>query len=226
MSQLRFRLQRLLTGNYNFSEIYQALPKTTGDYSPVQSPEPELLYYRDTEENSENNVLDKNQEETDVGGAYAWPQSSPPAPAPMTYTPLVPNVAANQDCTYNSTAVEHGPVPCASGALPPPPSHAIESPVTVSGPQTSQQIQKPHSPPTDHTVPEHSSPSKQTETSGGWFSGWFKSKPQDVQQETSEQSNRSQTFPASGVCPPPATFPPPSSTGVNPFSRKAGQQLG
>lgn len=225
MSQLRFRLQRLLTGDYNFNEIYQAPPKTTGDYSPAQSPEPELLYYRDTEESNENHVLDENQEVTDVRAACAWPQSSPPAPAPTTYTPLVPNVAANQDCTYSST-VEHGPVHSASGALPPPPSHAIQSPVTVSGPQTSQQIQKPHCPPTNHTVLEHSNPPKQTEASGGWFSGWFKSKPQDVQQETSEQSNRPQTFPASGVSPPPATFPPPSSTGVNPFSRKAGQQLG
>ncbi|XP_064186644.1 protein transport protein Sec16B [Anguilla rostrata] len=72
-------------------------------------------------------------------------------------------------------------------------------------------------------------------TKSGWFSGWFKSKPNDVQKEGSEDASLGPSVkettapPLFSTLPPPtvnpAMFPPPpTSTGINPFSKKAGRQ--
>ncbi|KAJ8375269.1 hypothetical protein SKAU_G00058490 [Synaphobranchus kaupii] len=72
-------------------------------------------------------------------------------------------------------------------------------------------------------------------TKSGWFSGWFKSKQNDVQKEGSEDANcapavKDTAAPPLFSTPPPPTvipakFPTPhTSTGINPFSKKAGRQ--
>lgn len=231
ITQLRFRHQRLQTDNYNFEETHQPPSESTGVYSPVQSPQPELLYYRDTEENTGSTVLDENPEVTtaDRIGVYEWSQSSVPVPSPVIYAPSVPCEPALQDFSSNpNTADVQSPVTRASEAPPLHSSNTTGSPLMASGHQTSHNMQQIQSPSINHNISEQSSPPKQTEASGGWFSGWFKAKPKDVQQETSQQSNPLPTLPAPEACPPPSMFPPPlsSSTGINPFSRKAGQQLG
>ncbi|CAN9500768.1 unnamed protein product [Ophioblennius macclurei] len=85
---------------------------------------------------------------------------------------------------------------------------------------------------------EHSTQTTEAPKQGaktGWFSGWFKSKAKDVQTETSEPQTESLPTPtlspppppAAAAAAPPSTFPPQSSSGgINPFSRKAGLQLG
>ncbi|XP_028856683.1 protein transport protein Sec16B isoform X2 [Denticeps clupeoides] len=64
----------------------------------------------------------------------------------------------------------------------------------------------------------------------GWFSSWFQSKPKDSQQELSDStppsSPEKEAFPSPPHHAPIGMIPPKSSpAGINPFSRKAGQQL-
>ncbi|XP_055077354.1 protein transport protein Sec16B [Periophthalmus magnuspinnatus] len=232
MTQLHLRHQRLQTGTCSFCEISQEPSATTGDSSSVQSPEPELLYYRDTDEIFANDVLGGNQQvaPTDCSGVYEWPQNSPTVPAPVTHDPPVASAAVGQDFTYyhTNTGVLHSAGTCPSGAVPLSESTTITSPVMVPGHQTYPEIQQ--RPSMTHSSSEHSSPPKQASSSGGWFSGWFKSSPKDNHQETSEPASPSQTFSTPEVSPPPPPTmfsPQPSTTaGINPFSRKAGQQLG
>ncbi|KAJ0065401.1 hypothetical protein NL108_009528 [Boleophthalmus pectinirostris] len=238
MTQLRLRHQRLQSGSYSFSEISQEASESTGDYSPVQSPEPELLYYRDTEEISGNDVLDGNQPfaPADCSGVQEWPQNPLTIPPPMTYAPPGQSAAVGQDFTYynTNTGVLHSP-----GSSPPESvtrsrSSTLTSTGMVHAHHTYPEIQQPQGQPMNPDLSGQSSPPKQsvqTGTSGGWFSGWFKSTPKDNQPETSQPASPPQTFstPDVGAPPPPvAMFPPQPSTttGINPFSRKAGQQLG
>ncbi|KAI1889347.1 hypothetical protein AGOR_G00178310 [Albula goreensis] len=72
-------------------------------------------------------------------------------------------------------------------------------------------------------------------TNSGWFSRWFKSKPNDVQKESKEDSNTTPALTEPSL-PPPSSVPPtfgvtsgmcsgpPTSVGINPFSKRAGRQ--
>ncbi|TKS74134.1 hypothetical protein D9C73_008215 [Collichthys lucidus] len=159
----------------------------------------------------------------------------------------VPTAAASQDFSYHNTdsaevrtASPHCPlsnVPSAAEGV------GLFSGAGTMGGQMleldiNQQGQSQHTIPQRLKTSEHSEPPKQS-AKAGWFSGWFNSKPKDVQKESQEQESPVQTVsqelpPTTGFCPPPppaivspGMFPSqPSSVEINPFSRKAGQQLG
>ncbi|XP_054459487.1 protein transport protein Sec16B isoform X2 [Anoplopoma fimbria] len=213
----------------------------------IQSPEPELLYYTGTgnQENLEHQVEGITEEMNvlswdDHTRAKDWPHANSPMPVPLVYAPTATTVTASQAFSYHNT--DSAEVRAASPHCPPSnlPS-AAEGVWSSSGPDTmgvqmlevnnSQQGQ------CQQIVQQGFEGSKQTNeppkqsTKAGWFSGWFKSTPKDVHEESSEQRSPApmELPPTTGFCPPPppAMFPSqPPSAGINPFSRKAGQQLG
>ncbi|CAL9695858.1 unnamed protein product [Knipowitschia caucasica] len=224
MTQLRLRHHSVQTDSYSFGEIRQEHPERTGDISPVQSPEPELFYYRDTEEPSGSDVLTQDASSTNAIGVYEWPQNPLPVTAPVTSAPPVPN----PDVTCFSTdTVTYSAVTSLSEGVRLSGTSSVTSPLMVPGLKTFSETKQ--SPAINYETSEHRSPPKQNVQTGRWFSGWFKSKPQDDQHDTSEQTIPPQTFSTPEVSPPPppAMFQQQSTTsGINPFSRKAGQQLG
>ncbi|XP_061093275.1 protein transport protein Sec16B isoform X2 [Conger conger] len=73
----------------------------------------------------------------------------------------------------------------------------------------------------DRKAEEKNNLQPEKSTKSGWFSGWFKSKPHDVQKDTPAPPLFSTPPPSATI---PAMFPPPpTSTGINPFSKKAGR---
>lgn len=238
ITQLRFRHHRLQTGSSgSFSETHKPPDRSavfSDDHSTLQSPEPELLYYRVTEEIS----LNPEVASPDGRAVSDWPEVVSPMPAPGIYAPPVPVVAAGQGLTYHNTssagvggAVTHCPIPNPSAAE----EFGLKSGLSTTGNemmavgQMQMRRNMRQDPALEGERSEHGNAPKQ---SGGWFSGWFKSKPKDVQQGISGQSTPLQTFPATDLCPPPPALsspamfpPPPTSTSINRFSRKAGQQL-
>nr|XP_046248444.1 protein transport protein Sec16B-like [Scatophagus argus] len=219
-----------------------------------QSPEPELLYYRGAEDQeSLEHQFDGNTEETtalswDTTRAQDWPHANYPMPGTVVYAPPAPAVDVSQDFSYHNT--DSAEVRTAMPHCPP--SHlpsAAEGTGLSSGAGTmggqmletgiiQQQGQSQHSiPPGLEASGQNNEPPKQS-TKAGWFSGWFKSKAKEVQKdkESPEQGSPAQTElpPTTGFFPPPppavsspGTFPSQSfSAGINPFSRKSGQQLG
>ncbi|XP_071380440.1 protein transport protein Sec16B [Centroberyx affinis] len=223
--------------------------------SGVQSPEAELLYYRSTEEEVPQ-VGGQNEDMTalswDIRGAENWqPQANSPPPLTVVYAPPMPTVAGSQDFSYHNTD-------SAEVRTGPPNFHLNDLPSATEGSESSSgigmmggqmnamlEVDYSHGGQRQQTIPQVMAsdgkaseptniPPKQS-TKGGWFSGWFKSKPNDDQQENSEQANPAQTepVPATMFCPPPppamgspAMFPSqPSSAGINPFSRKAGSLI-
>ncbi|KAF7711706.1 protein transport protein Sec16B isoform X2 [Silurus meridionalis] len=88
-------------------------------------------------------------------------------------------------------------------------------------------------PPSKANTKEATILKSEKEPKSGWFSGWFKSKPNEIPKDQYEQSK-----PAAMESPPIPTFPPlpkisstmlPSqnqTASVNPYSRKAGQKPG
>ncbi|XP_020487698.2 protein transport protein Sec16B isoform X2 [Labrus bergylta] len=264
LKHLRARLHSLQMGNYDCTETYQpeesALARKDGKAylesgfqdrsSDVQSPEPELLYYRGTEEKEHfNHQVEEHNEELTTSSwdtNQDWPPANHPMPVTVVYPPPVQTVAAGQDFSYHNTdsaevrtALPH----CPQNNLPSAAEGAGLSSVagTMGGQMlevtTSQQQQSQQS---QQSVPQQFVDSKVTNdplkqsAKAGWFSGWFKSKAQDVLKESTEQDSPAQTQLRAGFCPPPppAAVPPgmfpsqSSSAGINPFSRKAGQQLG
>ncbi|XP_070689027.1 protein transport protein Sec16B [Pempheris klunzingeri] len=265
LRHLRARHHSLQTESYDCTQTYQpppegsALAHEDGEVCSdlddlrhdIQSPEPELLYYRGVEdhESLEHQVEGNTEEMTasprDVRGAQDWPHANYPMPVMVDYAPPAHVVAASQDFSYHNT--DSAEVRTASPHCPPSylPS-AAEGTWWSSGAGSmggqmlevglSQEVQSQQSIPQDSKASEQQIQPPKQSTKVGWFSGWFKSKPKEVQKESSEQGSPAQTEPppTSGVCPPPppafgspGMFPcQPSSAGINPFSRKAGQQLG
>ncbi|XP_035508999.1 protein transport protein Sec16B [Morone saxatilis] len=262
LKQLRARYHSIQTGSYDCTETYQqplpegsALAHEDGkvclepdldDLSrDIQSPEPELLYYRGTEdqESPEHRVEGHTEEMTlswDVSGAQDRPLANCPMPVPMVYAPPGPTVAASQDFSYHNTdsaEVRTAPPHCPLSNLPSAAERARLSSGagTMGGQMLEVGISHHHIPQGLEASEQIDKPPKQS-AKAGWFSGWFKSKPKDVRKESSEQGSPAQTVlpPTTGVCPPPpptivspGMFPSqPSPAEINPFSRKAGQQLG
>ncbi|XP_042340051.1 protein transport protein Sec16B, partial [Plectropomus leopardus] len=263
LQQLRARHRRLQMGSYDYTETY--LPPPEGgalahedgkvilesdldDFNrDIQSPEPELLYYRGPadpeglQHHVEGITEGMNALSWDVSGAQNWPHANPPMPITPLYAPPAPAVAASQDFSYHNTdstevrAPPHCPLPSAAeGAGSSCGASTMEA--HMMGVNFSQQEQNQQSIPRGLEASEEASEPPQQSAKVGWFSGWFKSKPKDVQKESSEQGGPAhmESPPTAGFCPPPppaavspAMFPSqPSSAGINPFSRKAGQQLG
>ncbi|XP_074524754.1 protein transport protein Sec16B [Halichoeres trimaculatus] len=265
LRRLRARFHSIQTGSYDCTDTYQAeehasahedsrarsdsdLRDLTQD---IQSPVPELLYYRGSED-QENlwHPDERHPEETaaspwDIQGAQDWPPATHPVPVTEVYAAPVQTVAAVQDFSYHNTDSAE-----VKAALPHCPQNNLPSAAEGAGvfygdsamggqmPEvnTSQLEQRRQS------FPQHSGasevtnePQEQQNTKGGWFSGWFKSKPKDIPKQSTHQKSPAQTLtPSAGFSPPPppsnispGMFPPQSSpAGINPFSRKAGQQLG
>ncbi|XP_032382423.1 protein transport protein Sec16B isoform X2 [Etheostoma spectabile] len=267
LKQLRARHHSLQTGSYDYAETYQPPQKGNNlahkdskvflesDFDDlnhdIQSPEPELLYYRGTgdQEKHEHQVEQTTKEigalSWDVTNNKDWPSANSPMPVTLVYAPPTPSVAANQDLSYHNvdtgeviTAAPH----CLLSNLPSAaegagsPSEAGRMGVQMLDVNFSQQPQcQPSIPQVLEASEQTNEPPKQN-TKAGWFSGWFKSKPQPVQKESPEQSSLAQMElpPTASFCPPPLPaisssagmfLPQPSSAGINPFSRKAGQQL-
>ncbi|KAL7396194.1 hypothetical protein ABVT39_001923 [Epinephelus coioides] len=261
---LRARHHSLQTGTYDCTEIYHPPPEGTAlahedgrvilesdldDLNrDIQSPEPELLYYRGPEDQEglehqvEGITEGMNVLSWDVSGAQDWPHANPAMPVTLVYAPPVPTVAASQDFSYHNTdSAEvrsdspHCPLPSAAegaGSS----SGAGTMGAQMLGVDFSQQGQSQQSIPQGLEASEQTDEPPKQSAKAGWFSGWFKSKPKDVQNEGSEQRSPAPMGPppTTGFCPPPppafaspGPFPSQSSSaGINPFSRKAGQQLG
>ncbi|XP_031728890.1 protein transport protein Sec16B isoform X1 [Anarrhichthys ocellatus] len=257
LRQLRAMHHSLQTGGYDCTETYQpppgesALAHEGGKVSleshlndlnrDIQSPEPELLYYRGTgdQANLEHQV-DGITEEMNVlswddNRAQDWPHANSPMPVPLVYAPPAPTVTASQAFSYHNTdsaevraASPHCPLssqPSAAegaGSF----SRAGTMGVQMLEVNVSRQGQFQQSGQQGSEGSEQTSGPPKQSTKAGWFSGWFKSKPKDLHEESSEQRSPAQMElpPTTGFSPPPppAMFPPqPSSAGINPFSRKA-----
>ncbi|XP_062251437.1 protein transport protein Sec16B isoform X3 [Platichthys flesus] len=255
LGEKSFSIPSFQTGSYDCTETYQPEPEVCAlahDDSEVYSglddlnrdilsPEPELLYYRGNED--QESLLNQTEASTEemlssyITGAQHWPGASPPLPVTMVNAPPLSKVAQSQDFSYHNTdsaevrsALTHCPpsdVPSAGGGA-----------WSFSGTGKMPEADISHQGYDQQRTQERFKPSEQTNqpreqgTKVGWFSGWFKSKPNDVQKESSEQRSTAQMEqpPTTGpLCrPPPAamvslnTFPSqPSSAAINPFSRKA-----
>ncbi|XP_034530521.1 protein transport protein Sec16B [Notolabrus celidotus] len=266
LKHLRSRLHSLQIGSYDYTDTYQpeetAVPyEDIRDHSEsdlhdlnqdTQSPVPELLYYRGSEDQENLWQQDEGDPEEiaaspwDSKGAQDWPPASHPVPVTEVYAPPVQTMAAGQDFSYHNTdsaevrtALPHCPqnyppsaaegagVSYGEGTM------GCQMPeINTSQPEQSQQYIPQHLEASEVT----NEPPEQQNTKGGWFSGWFKSKSKDVPKESTELRGPAQMKlqPSAGFGPPPppATVSPgmfpsqTSSAGINPFSRKAGQQLG
>ncbi|XP_040896746.1 protein transport protein Sec16B [Toxotes jaculatrix] len=256
LEQLRARHRSLQTGSYHCNETYQPSPEGRAlaesdldDRScDIQSPEPELLYYRGSEDHESSvHETEGDTEETtasswDIRGAQDWPQANPPIPVTVVYAPPVPTEATSQDFSYHNTdsaEVSTASPHCPLSNLPSAAEGAGSSSGTGMIRSQKMEFDICHQGQNQQSIPQglesseqRSEPLKQN-TKKGWFSGWFKSKPRE---ESSVQGGPAQTEPppTAGSCPPPPPasvsphmFPSQSSSaGINPFSRKAGQQLG
>ncbi|XP_017289223.1 protein transport protein Sec16B [Kryptolebias marmoratus] len=248
---LRARHQRLETGSYECTEAYKPPPlrssraceevcsesELDGYSCYAQGTEPEPFYSQASED--QERLDDQTGVHPEEMITQNWPQTSPPSmPATVVDTPPVPTVAISQNFSYHSTnSVEirssqpHSPPSNLSSAAEEAEfSFGAEKMLEVNITQQGQHV----IPPAVEGSEGATVTPKETKT--GWFRGWFKSKPNNAQKEKSEQEGPTQTDPppTAGHYPPPlpAALPPgtfpsqPSAAGINPFSRKAGQQLG
>ncbi|KAM9357997.1 protein transport protein Sec16B [Symphorus nematophorus] len=268
LKQLHARYHSLQTGSYDCTGTFQppavgsalapedrkeCLESDSDDLSrDIQSPEPEFLYYRGTEdqESPEHPVEGNTEEMTalsrDISTAQDWykmPHANYPVPVTVVYAPPAPTVAAGQDFSYHNTdstevrqATPHCPlsnVPSAAEGA----GSSFYGAGTVRGQMLevgiSHQGQSQQSIPQGLEASEQNNEPPEQTAKTGWFSGWFRSKPKDVPKESPDQRSPAQTVlpPMTGFCPP----PPPSivsprmipsqasSAGINPFSRKAGE---
>ncbi|KAK2836011.1 hypothetical protein Q5P01_016495 [Channa striata] len=266
LRQLRVRHHSLQMGNFDYIETCQSLPdgyslvqdhnkinsgSDSDDLSrDIQSPEPEFLYYRGTEDHE--SLVDQPGGRTEeitalsqkLSGTQDWLQSNPLMPVTVDYSPPALTVAASQDNYHNtdSAEVRTAALHCPPSYLPSEAEGAGSSSEGAMGVQLfdvdiSQQGQNQQSPLQVMEAPELTTEPPKQNTKTGWFSGWFTSKPKAVQKESSDMTGQAQTElpptidfcppPPTAIVPPPGMFSsPPSSAGINPFSRKAGQQLG
>ncbi|XP_056235430.1 protein transport protein Sec16B [Seriola aureovittata] len=224
LKQLRARLHSFQTGSYDCTETYQPAPEgrafaheDSNVYSEsglddqscdLHSPEPELLYYRGSEDQeslmhqTEGNTEQMAELSWDVRGAPNWPLANPPIPVTVVYAPPAPAAAPSQDLSYHntdSTEVRTASPHCPLSDLP----SAAEGAGSSSGPGLMGgqilEVDIRHQGHGQQSIPQGLEPSEQMNTSpkqstkGGWFSGWFTSKPKDLQKETSEQRGPAQT---------------------------------
>ncbi|TNN49792.1 Protein transport protein Sec16B [Liparis tanakae] len=257
LRQLRARHHGLQTGSYTCPETFQSPPEGSAlaqeddnvslesrvdDLNrDIQSPEPELLYYTGVGEQANlQHQVERLTEELNVlswgdNGAQGGPHANSPMPVPLVYAPPAPTGTESQAFGYHNR--DSAEVIDASPHCPPAAEGAGSS--YGAGPMglqmldvnVSRQGQFQQSVGQGLGGYEQTGEPPQQSTKAGWFSGWFKSKPKDVHEDSSEQRSPAQMElpPTSGFCPPPppAMFSSqPSSAGINPFSRKAGQQLG
>ncbi|XP_034386250.1 protein transport protein Sec16B [Cyclopterus lumpus] len=259
LRQLRARHHGLQMGSYTCPETFQSPPEGSAlaeeddnmsleshldDLSrDIQSPEPELLYYTGTgQQASLERQVERLTEELNVlswddNGAqdgYERPHANSPMPVPLVYAPPAPTGTESQAFSYHSSdsAVRDTSPHCPSAAEGAGSSYGAGlMGLQMLEVNISQQGQCQQSVGQGLGGSEQTSEPPEQSTKAGWFSGWFKSKPKDVHEESSEQRSPAQIEqpPTTGFCPPPppAMFSSqPSSAGINPFSRKAGQQLG
>ncbi|XP_071343356.1 protein transport protein Sec16B [Trachinotus anak] len=252
LKQLRARHHSLQTGTYDCTETHQPPPEgcalaseDSKVYSEsglddlncdIQSPEPELLYYRDSEDQESlvhqtgGNTEQMTASSWDVSGAQNWPHANPPIPVTIVYAPPAPTTGPSQDLSYHntdSTEVGTATPHCPLSDLPSAAGGAVSSCGTGTMGGQILEVNISHQGQDQQRIRQGLESSEQMSrppnqgTKVGWFSGWFKSKPNDLQKESPEQGGPAQT-----VLPPTTGPQQPSSAGVNPFSRKAGQQLG
>ncbi|KAK5869332.1 hypothetical protein PBY51_024058 [Eleginops maclovinus] len=242
---LRARLHSLQTGRLDCTETHQPAPEgnamayTDPDFddlnSDIQSPEPELLYYRrDPDPDVDQEPLQPHIEQQQANSPMTvTPVSAPPAPP----------VAASQAFTYHNTdsaevrpawphcALSNQPSAEGAGSSCGAPTMGFQMQEVSFSQQSQQSI-----PQSLEAYEESSEPPKQN-TKAGWFSGWFKSKPKDVPEESSERRSTAQTdsTPSTGFCPPPppamappGMFPsqPSSLLGSTPFQGKQASSWG
>ncbi|XP_038162086.1 protein transport protein Sec16B [Cyprinodon tularosa] len=206
-----------------------------------EDPEPELLYFRGSEQ--QDPMIHGTGEETGelllMSNTNTQTQHRPHANTPFMPTMVAetPTVPMSQNISNHYTdgvEVRSSPPHCALSNL----SLAAAEADTSSEPGTDMnnqmlevntshdQSQRVITGPSEESEGPKEAPKQSAKT--GWFSGWFKSKPKEAQKETRENDIPAQTDPLPPVShhpPRPGTFPPSlSPAGVNPFSRKAGQQ--
>ncbi|XP_047231530.1 protein transport protein Sec16B isoform X3 [Girardinichthys multiradiatus] len=252
LKHLRTRHQHLQMGNYDCTDMKQlATPshvlaqKDSQLYpdsnlddlsSHNQGPEPEVLYFRSSEHQGSHihETREETGEMTVMSNSDTKTQHRPHANTPSMPTMVVhtPSVPMSQNVSHHYTdGVE------VRSSMPNCPADEADTSseagmqmleVTFSHNQNQQVI--------TGTVEESEGPQEvpKQSTKTGWFGGWFKSKPKDAQRENIETDVPAQTnqLPPIGSHPPPppavlspGTFPPsPSPAGINPFSRRAGQQ--
>ncbi|KAM9386051.1 protein transport protein Sec16B isoform 1-T1 [Pholidichthys leucotaenia] len=243
---LRARHHSLQTGTYDCNEAYLLHPEndarthedtevpSVSDPEDLQRPEPELLYYSEPECQMGLMGTVRGNGEGLTGTTWSFGRDQQGGghslSPPTVVTSAVSQTVSCHTCDAAevwSSAAPHRP--------PPPPSEGAE---LSSGLGTADcqileaDISEQHQ--SQEETSKASEKTEQTETpkqnsKRGWFSGWFRSKPTDDHKENSEQEIPAQTeiSPSTGLCPPPpaalfASQPPPA--GLNPFSRKAGQQ--
>uniref|UniRef100_A0A1A8JAL6 Protein transport protein sec16 n=1 Tax=Nothobranchius kuhntae TaxID=321403 RepID=A0A1A8JAL6_NOTKU len=167
-----------------------------------------------------------------------WPDAD--TPALMGYAPPVLPVATSQHVPFysaDSVDVQSALSHCPLSNL----SSAADEETSSSGPQMmlelniSQTSQQDIPATAEGSEEPIETPKESPKT--GWFRQWFRSKTSDAQKETMEQKAAQTSLdpsPSAGFSsppppagPPPGAFPSaPSAAGINPFSWKAGQQLG
>nr|XP_020465701.1 protein transport protein Sec16B [Monopterus albus] len=262
LKRLRARHHDLQRGNYDSTESYQPAPEgyalahedskvcSESDlddlHRDIQSPEPELLYYKATEDQEsfvhhiEGNTEEMAALSQDIRGPQPRPSDNLSMPVPVVYAPPAPTVAKSQDFSYHNTdnAEERAVMPhCPLGHLPSAAEGVWPSSGGVMMGGHMLEVNISHQGQNQQSVPQGVEASEQTDelpkqsTRTGWFSSWFKSKPKDVQKESSQQGVPAQTEPPPAIefCPAapptivsPGTFSSQPSSGINPFSRKAG----
>ncbi|MEQ2273309.1 hypothetical protein XENORESO_002448 [Xenotaenia resolanae] len=238
LKHLRTRHQRLQMGNYDCTDMKQlatpshVLAQDSQLYpdsdlddlsSHNQGPEPEVLYFRSSEHQGSHNheTREETGEMTVMSNSDTKTQHRPHANTPSMPTMVVhtPSVPMSQNFSHHYTdGVE------VRSSMPNCPADEADTSSEAGMQVITGTVEESEGP---QEVPKQS-------TKTGWFGGWFKSKPKDAQRENIETYIPAQTdqLPPIGSHPPPppaalslGTFPPsPSPAGINPFSRKAGQQ--
>ncbi|KAM9831307.1 protein transport protein Sec16B [Neosynchiropus ocellatus] len=243
LTELRHRDNSLQMGSYDCMETHPSYHKTpsvvddagtfpdcdvdsqnsaTGHVydSVAENQGPSVSHYEDqSREMAALQLADRRADE--------WPTAS--LAAPVASAPFAASAAWNQDLNYLSadgvqvTAVVPG---CPQSDLPSTAGVAV----SPSGTNTTLDAQ-PH-----RNLPENPGPPPQTtepltqSSKPGWFSGWFKSKPKGKESlERHSPAGVVSPHKSDSSPPPPSVSAPPGQTaptGINPFSRKAGQKLG
>ncbi|KAG7488260.1 hypothetical protein MATL_G00032230 [Megalops atlanticus] len=244
LAQLRLRQQGAQMGSCGFTDTCESAVEehTMASEENRVCPDP----YTDDHELSTNTMIDDIQH-PDAQHLQFENATEPYTPYTCTQQaswqahsqPAAPPVTGGQDCnlvltngTYSQTAplnptlngqlsagqgVENQPDTCGMGEVMPSPEEQR---------QASQQT-----PAQEKMAMGQGGAQPEKGSKSGWFSGWFKSKPKDIQKEGTEDLKHTSVEketpapPLSSPPPPPLDpFPClPASTGFNPFSKNAGR---
>ncbi|XP_056133378.1 protein transport protein Sec16B [Lampris incognitus] len=249
LQQLRLRHRNLQEG-YGFIETYK--PNAEGralDHDDTQAcSESDLDNLRGDLQTchrglgKEETSIQQAGEQKEDPTTLSWPQANSPPPT----VPYAPRVTGSQDFSYHntdSTEVKTAPLYSPLDHFPSAAEGSeASSGVGMMGLQVNalefdysqggeRQQNIPQSMATEGKDTDSAKIPPKQSTKAGWFSGWFKSNPKDAQMENSE-SAQIELPPTSGFSPPPPpavgsppVFPSQHTSKINPFSRKAGQQL-